>query len=75
MTHWEMNELNTDIALSTNVIQSINSEQEFVDWLEQDYGYPQNVNYLIKKLVAKQILEDCIATEKYEFVKHLKKYL
>ena len=75
MIHWEMNESNTDVALSTNVIQSINSESEFVEWLEQDYGYPQNVNDLIKKMVAKQILDDCLNTEKYEFVKHLKKYL
>lgn len=75
MIHNEMTQHNTDIALSSNVIFSIKSEKEFLEWFNTDYGYTPEQNEIIKQKIAKQLISDCVYYEKYEFIKHLTKYL
>lgn len=66
---------NTDIAIASDVIFNISSEDEFQQWFNADYGYDYATNELIKRKVASQIFNDCIENERYEFIKYLKNYI
>ncbi len=66
---------NTSITIGRNVVQNFKTEEEFRAWFNMDYGYSEEENKEIKKIVAAHLYDDCIAHEKYRFIKYLQPYL